>query len=151
MNTVGNILHKVKREWDWLSYVVSSPQDFTADPVTHCSAHKYLLLHLGIDILNRISQISFLQPTSFHLTSGGLANCLRVILVLCCSQKADQWQNSEFCHWSASDWVCLRLTSASQMGNLWLACPMLPLIFCSPAREARTGSMSLFASLPNHC
>lgn len=153
MNIVGNILHKVKREWDWLSYVVSSPQDFTADPVTHCSAHKCLLLHLGIDILNRISQISFLQPTSFHLTSDGLANCLRVILVLCCSQKADQWQNylpvSASDTESAWDWHLLL-----KMGNLWLApyfaCPMLPLLFCSPAREARTGSMSLFASLTNH-
>lgn len=91
MTTVGNMLH---REWAWLSYVLSSPQDFIADPVTYCCAHKCLLLHLGIDILNRISQISFLQPTSFHLPSGSLANCFRVILVLCCSQKADQCQNS---------------------------------------------------------
>ena len=88
MNTVGNILHKVEREWDWLTYVHYSPQEITADPATRCSAYKYLVLHLGIDSLNRISQISFHQPTSFRLTSGSLANCPRVSLVLSCSQKA---------------------------------------------------------------
>lgn len=70
MNTVGSILLQAVREWGWLSYVLSSPQEITADLATPCAAHKYLLLHPGMDTLNRIAQICCHLPTSFHLTSG---------------------------------------------------------------------------------
>ena len=111
MNTVGKILHKVEREWDWLSYILSSPQDFIADPVTHCSAHKCFLLHLGIDILNRISQTSLLQPTSlFNFWKPGYLPQGHPSSLLLAESRPMQ-NPASVCFRPR---VCLRVTSASQ-------------------------------------
>lgn len=84
MNAAENIVYKAESHWGWqLSYVLSGPQEITEDLATPFSAHKHLLLHLGI------SQIFFHRLTSFHLISGSLANCPRISLVPSCSQKAN--------------------------------------------------------------
>lgn len=105
------------RLYSWPSHILLCPQ-MPPPP----SGHRYLK-----------ENFSNLLPSAYLFPIYLLAAWLtasRVILVLCCSQKADQCRT--LCQCLLQTEVCLRLTSAFKMGNLWLA-PYFYLSPCSPA------------------